>query len=147
MSTSTPLRSLLLAILLAALASSGTLALAAADDDDSGAAAAETAGDDDSAAAVAAGDDDSAGDAAPAAEPVAAAVPATEICDDGQDNDGDGLVDCKDLNDCAAFATCGQIRGGWGWVIAAYGISFAALLVYTFMVTLRLRSQQRRGGS
>ena len=140
MSTATPLRALLGAILLATCCSWGTLALAAPDDDDS--AAAEAAGDDDSAAAAQPGDDDSATAAAEAAEPVAAA---REICDDHQDNDGDGLVDCKDLNDCAAFATCGQIQGGWGWVISAYGISFAALLAYTGMVTLRLRSQQRRG--
>ena len=129
MSTATPLRALLGAILLATCCSWGTPALAAPDDDDS-------------AAAEAAGDDASATAAAEAAEPVAAA---REICDDHQDNDGDGLVDCKDLNDCAAFATCGQIQGGWGWVISAYGISFAALLAYTGMVTLRLRSQQRRG--
>ncbi len=104
------------------------------------------AGDDDSAtAATQAGDDHAPAVPQPTPGPTPeAGKQTTEICDDKQDNDGDGLVDCKDLNDCAAFATCGQISGGWGWVISAYGISFVALFGYALMVTLRLRSQQGR---
>ena len=96
-------------------------------------------------------DDDSAvsAPAAPAAstDPTWSAPepPPTEVCDDHIDNDGDGLIDCADLNDCAAFRTCGRIQGGWGWVISVYGLSFAALLGYALMVTLRLRVLQRRG--
>ncbi len=29
-----------------------------------------------------------------------------EICDDGIDNDGDGLIDCLDVDDCATAANC-----------------------------------------
>ena len=32
--------------------------------------------------------------------------PPTEVCDDGLDNDGDGLVNCCDLYDCANFPAC-----------------------------------------
>ena len=126
---------LLSAALLLVTAGTGSLAYADGDDDDSAAAAVAPAGDDDSAAP-------------PAAAPPPPAAPTqqlAEICDDEKDNDGDGLVDCNDLNDCASFSTCGRIHGGWGWVISSYGISFAALLVYTLVVTLRLRSLQRRG--
>ncbi len=99
---------------------------------------------------AAAGDDDSADSGTQAsAPPIQAPVEEAEqeICDDDVDNDNDGLIDCDDLNDCAAFRTCGQIQGGWGWVIAAYGLSFAALLSYALMVTLRLRQRWRQGGN
>jgi hypothetical protein len=117
----------------------------------------ETGDDDDSAphgigappeTEAALGDDDSSvmssGAAVEATKTAPAEVP-TEVCNDDIDNDGDKLIDCADLNDCASFPTCGQIQGGWGWVISAYGLSFAALLAYTLMVTLRLRALQQRG--
>lgn len=116
------------------------------DDDDSAPHSTDSGTESDSAA----GDDDSAGAAAlePAnSAPTGSPEAKKEVCDDDVDNDGDNLIDCADLNDCAAFRTCGQIQGGWGWVISAYGLSFAALLGYTLMVTLRLRALQQRGDS
>jgi hypothetical protein len=35
-----------------------------------------------------------------------------EICDDGIDNDGDGLVDCRDRLDCRSDPACGTTGGG-----------------------------------
>ena len=35
----------------------------------------------------------------------------TEICDDGIDNDGDGLIDCFDCEDCASSASCSDNDG------------------------------------
>ena len=32
-----------------------------------------------------------------------------EICDDGKDNNGNGLVDCNDLGSCCGDAACGEI--------------------------------------
>jgi Tol biopolymer transport system component len=37
-----------------------------------------------------------------------------EICDDGIDNDGDGLVDCRDRLDCRGDPACGTGGGGGG---------------------------------
>jgi len=122
------------AIVLLGSISTSALAYGAGDDDDSANTENASAGDDDSAAAP-----------APAAQPPPAPAQESEICDDGRDNDGDGLVDCKDVIDCGKSPGCGQIRGGWGWVISVYGISFAALLAYALVVTLRLRALQRRG--
>ena len=134
MSASTRAGSWLAAIVLLGPLLASPMAYATADDDDSA-----------SHSSPPAGDDDSAVHGSTQATPKAQAN--REICDDKQDNDNDGLTDCKDPNDCASFPTCGQISGGWGWVFSAYGISFAALLAYTVMVAVRLRRQQRRGDS
>ena|GEM_PF-6193072 len=129
-----------------AIAPWGSLLAETGNDDDSAPHGINTPADTDPAS----GDDDSSDTSSTA--PVMAKQPAapdvvTEVCDDDLDNDGDNLIDCEDLNDCASFPTCGQIQGGWGWVISAYGLSFAALLAYTLMVTLRLRALQQRGKS
>ena len=45
-------------------------------------------------------------DGGPAVEP----PPAVEICDNGEDDDGDGLADCDDP-DCEADAGCQVVKG------------------------------------
>jgi hypothetical protein len=37
---------------------------------------------------------------------------AGEICDDGKDNNGNGLADCDDWASCCGFPTCGEICDG-----------------------------------
>jgi len=131
--------------ILTLMPSSGVLAQTGDDDDSASSSVGQSSED----IPATADDDDSAGPTAPAPpkSPAARKESTKEICDDDIDNDDDGLIDCEDLNDCAAFRTCGQIQGGWGWVVAAYGLSFAALLGYALMVTLRLRRRSRQGGS
>ena len=46
-----------------------------------------------------------------------------------------GLVDCDDIENCSSFHTCGQIQGGWSWVIAVYGLSFAGFAGYALYIT------------
>jgi len=38
--------------------------------------------------------------------------PQLEICDDGFDNDGDGLIDCLDKRDCRQHPACKTGGGG-----------------------------------
>ena len=40
----------------------------------------------------------------------------------------------------------GVIAGGWGYVIAAWGITAAVLIVYAALLKKRLRDAQREGG-
>jgi hypothetical protein len=40
--------------------------------------------------------------------------PPSEICDDGIDNDGDGLTDCLDRLDCRQDPACKTSGGGGG---------------------------------
>jgi hypothetical protein len=42
-------------------------------------------------------------------------APRTEICDDGIDNDGNGMVDCQDPA-CAGFACVEPVPPGWAYV-------------------------------
>ncbi len=35
---------------------------------------------------------------------------AAEVCDDGNDNDGDGLTDCDDAVDCGSFPACNPVE-------------------------------------
>ena len=37
---------------------------------------------------------------------------AAEICDDGKDNNGNALIDCKDIKSCCGDAACGEICDG-----------------------------------
>ncbi|MBJ94125.1 MAG: hypothetical protein CMP23_06555 [Rickettsiales bacterium] len=66
-----------------------------------------------------------------------------EVCDDDVDNDGDGLVDCDDIENCSSFHTCGQIQGGWSWVIAVYGLSFAGFAGYALYITRGLNRARK----
>jgi hypothetical protein len=142
MSTATKFAGACFAVCLAFTPWGGVLAQTG-DDDDSARHSTDTTGHSDPAP-----DDDDSSDTSTGTPVETAQSPSpeakTEVCDDDIDNDGDDLIDCADLNDCASFPTCGQIQGGWGWVISAYGLSFAALLAYTLMVTLRLRALQQR---
>ncbi len=38
----------------------------------------------------------------------------------------------------------GVIQGGWNYVAAAYGLSFAILIAYTLIVSFRLRGLRQR---
>ena len=38
----------------------------------------------------------------------------------------------------------GVVTGGWNFVIAAYSITFAALLIYGISLVARLREERRR---
>ncbi|HCP44760.1 MAG TPA: hypothetical protein DIU15_01835 [Deltaproteobacteria bacterium] len=73
------------------------------------------------------------------AGPEAVKPPAREVCHDDEDNDGDGLIDCDDVADCLAFATCGWILGGWVWIWTIFGVTLAALILYAWFITARLR--------
>jgi heme exporter protein D len=40
----------------------------------------------------------------------------------------------------------GYIHGGWGFVWAAYGLTFTFLLLYSVSLIVRYRSERRRFG-
>lgn len=40
-------------------------------------------------------------------------MPPVELCQNGIDDDGDGLIDCKDTADCASFACVAAVPNGW----------------------------------
>jgi heme exporter protein D len=41
--------------------------------------------------------------------------------------------------------TGGVITGGWGFVWAAYGLTFSILAIYTISVLVRYRAEKLRG--
>lgn len=45
-----------------------------------------------------------------------------------------------------AWVPTGKIEGGWGYVGAAYGITFLLLLAYVLVTTVRLRGLENRHG-
>ena len=96
-------------------------------------------------------EDDSTGTLTP--EPTSAAAKAAtaqvhrEICHDDLDNDGDSLIDCDDLEDCKAFATCGWIMGGWLWIWTIFDVTLGALVLYAWFITVRLRRARSEGAS
>jgi len=96
-------------------------------------------------------DDDSADpqppEAIPVASPAASAEVPSEVCHDDEDNDGDGLVDCDDLEDCKSFATCGWILGGWLWIWTIFSVTLGALVLYAWFITVRLRRARSEGAS
>jgi Putative metal-binding motif len=67
--------------------------------------------------------------------------PAAEVCDDGVDNDCDGLVDCQDAG-CAADRACAEL------VAAAPAASNGALLAgVVLLLAIGFRAFARRGNT
>ena len=75
------------------------------------------------------------------------AEPSRELCHDDKDNDGDGQIDCDDLEDCRAFPTCGWILGGWVWIWTIFGVTLGALILYAWLITARLRRARSEGAA
>ena len=55
---------------------------------------------------------DAEGDTDAATYDLEVACEAGEICDDGKDNNGNGLADCDDWASCCGFPTCGELCDG-----------------------------------
>ena len=45
----------------------------------------------------------------PEPAPLPSPVISKEICDDGIDNDKDGYIDCRDMDDCSSSPACKEI--------------------------------------
>ena len=50
-------------------------------------------------------------DSAPSDSAPPDSAPLTEVCDNGKDDDGDGMIDCVDATDCGAKAPCVTASG------------------------------------